>query len=323
MFTEQHEQIIEQIAAQLADANDPETAWALRGFVDGTQGYSTDPQVARHGYAGEYQRGYETGAREWGENPYHHGDPYGNPLTDDQHYRAQKEAQRIAQFQIERGDPQAHALFTGAAAAHQFAHAGIQWPEIQPPTPNPCGAGGYGYPPQAVPAPNPVKDDGKWHKRPGGYQMIPHGSPTWAIIVPYSPRAQDWKKADLSRRVASIYEAALGQTVPSGTKWIVYFHDDTGIPPSAHRTLAAAKRAGSAAISTRSNPWTQAASGPLSSSFSPPPDPFHGHQIGSGPIASSYSPPVDPFGRPAFISGTLQGPTAIRAVPGYPLYPGG
>ena len=190
---------------------------------------------------------------------------------------------------------------------------------------NPCGAGGYGYPPQAVPAPNPVKDDGKWHKLDGGGYQIrnpgPYGS--FSNALAYHPR-----KDPRVAQYASAYELTTGQRIPKGTKWVVMSVVETpgssNQPQySAHRTLAAAKRAGSAALSTRSNPWTQAASGPLASSFSPPPDPFLGQQIGSGPIASSYSPPVDPFGRPAFISGTLQGPTAIRAVPGYPLYTGG
>ncbi len=346
MFTEKHEQIIEQIAAQLEDANDPETAWALRGFVDGTQGYPTDPQVARHGYAGEYQRGYETGAGEWGENPYHHGDPYGNPpqVPADAtwaiaRYSIGGEERTIegppdelyAQLDVligiypslkfhgawETQDPR-----PGRNPSHQgYGYAPQAAPALPPPS-NPCGAGGYGYPPQAVPVANPVKDDGKWHKLDGGGYQIRNPGPYGAFsnAIGYHPR-----KDPTAARYASQYELTTGQKVPAGTKWIVFSSPEGGSPPTitAHRTLDAAKRAGSGAISRHANPWQQAASGPLASSFSPPPDPFQGHQIGSGPIASSYSPPVDPFGRPGYISGTLQGATAIRALPGYPLYTGG
>jgi len=293
-------------------------------------------------------------------DPY--GDPYGNPLTDEQHQQGFRRADAegdawgmIGARARAHGDTarlreveRYHAQARGAQKAHAWAKTGEVWPEehhgraaqqafeVEFGSPYHGLSAAYENPPQALPAPNPVKHDGKWHKQDGpfpwkgGYQMIPPGSPLYAVAVPYSPRSKDQRKAYLSRSMAARYEWAVGQAVPSGTKWIVYFgqmvsatHRGPHIDPSAHRTLAAAKRSAQAALSTRSNPWTQAASGPLASSFSPPPDPFQGHQIGSGPIASSYSPPVDPFGRPAFISGTLQGPTAIRAVPGYPLYPGG
>ena len=55
--------IADEYARKLADANQVEQAWALRGMVDAVTGKGKDEGVgARHEYRKEYLRGFAAGS---------------------------------------------------------------------------------------------------------------------------------------------------------------------------------------------------------------------------------------------------------------------
>jgi hypothetical protein len=71
------------------------------------------------------------------------------------------------------------------------------------------------------------------------YVLYPKNSNAWGQLVPYKPRA-----LPAAAYAGAVYEYAKGQKVPKGTKWIFFARDGSGIAPSAHKTLEAAKKAG-------------------------------------------------------------------------------
>ena len=255
-----------------------------------------------------------------------------NPLTDRQHLGLYERAEGLADRAqaISEAWPPGHTgkagwaaegdLMEGAMFAHGQAMQSREWPEKAR-----HRHAGYGFQEQrlgiGMPTPNPVKDDGKWHKLDGGGYQIrmrgPYGS--FANALAYHPR-----KDPRTAEYASAYELTTGQKIPKGTKWVVLSVVETpggsNRPQySAHRTLAAAKRAGSAAINRRSNPWPAIPEGAFATSYNPPPSPFAGRNFPEGALATSYNPPPSPFGRPTYSSGMLQGQSVQRTNARQPL----
>jgi hypothetical protein len=282
--------------------------------------------------------------------------PYGNPLTDDQHYRGAMAGEAYARHHHHEGHKGLSAYYKGGATAHRHAQAGNQWPtllpEDNPMIPRPLiptddsgkpmteaqvtrfaqGLPVATLPPhlaEVVRQQQSPKRDGKWHRGDHGtYERHSTSSPDPlpAEIIPYKPRSKDPAIEFQSWDAAQNYGRLNDQKIPTGTKWIatVPAHATGMDPPqsvTAHRTLAAAKKAAAASQDGRhSNPWTPAPAGYLSSSYSPPPSPYGAVNVPAGPLASSYSPPPNPLGWPAYESGTLQGPEAHRSHPDQPLW---
>ena len=266
-----------------------------------------------------------------------------NPLTDEQHLEGWSRSEAL--LEIPRDTLQgvvAPGMLHGAGKAHYHASQGQIWPtqwhliEAQYRHQKETGVRSAELDRrlETTPRENP-KPDGKWHRgdhgtyerRSARFQSLP------AEVIPYKPRSKDPNVEFNAWDAAQAYSRMHDEKVPSGTKWIAVVPSPSTFldPPQSvttHRTLAAAKKA-AASSQDRSNPaprhsnpypYPAIPSGPLSSSFNPPPSPFQGTRIPSGPLSSSFNPPPSPYGRADYMSGTLQGPYARRSVPPQPLY---